>query len=67
MLLYLGSLYQRHFRVGDVVVPILRDVVRQAHEGATFYVRDEDKWVCLHRVEALRAVRDSLHEGDRRL
>jgi DNA-binding IclR family transcriptional regulator len=64
-LLHLGSLYQRHFRIGDVVVPILRDVVKQVHEGATFYVRDGDKRVCLHRVEALRAVRDSLHEGDR--
>jgi len=64
-LLYLGSLYQRHFRTADVVVPILRDMVQQAHEGASFYVRDEDKRVCLHRVDATRAVRDSVHEGDR--
>jgi DNA-binding IclR family transcriptional regulator len=64
-LLYLGSLYQRHFRTGDVVVPILREVAQQVHEGASFYVRDEDSRVCLHRVDATRSVRDSVHEGDR--
>ncbi len=63
-LFYLGSLYQRHFRTADVVVPILRDVVQQVHEGASFYVRDRDKRVCLHRVDASRAVRDSIREGD---
>jgi DNA-binding IclR family transcriptional regulator len=63
-LLYLGSLYQRHFRTADLVVPVLRDVVQQVHEGASFYVRDGDKRVCLHRVDATRAVRDSVHEGD---
>jgi DNA-binding IclR family transcriptional regulator len=64
-LLYLGSLYQRHFRTGDLVVPILREVVQHLHEGASFYVRDADHRVCLHRVDGTRSVRDSVHEGDR--
>ena len=38
---------------------------RELHEGASFYVRDEEQRVCLHRIDAHRAVRDSVHEGDR--
>lgn len=64
-LLYLGSLYQRHFHIGDLVVPVLREVVQQLHEGASFYVRDADSRVCLHRVDGTRSVRDSVHEGNR--
>jgi DNA-binding IclR family transcriptional regulator len=63
--LFLGSLYQRHFRTSEFVPPVLRQIVEELHEGASFYVRDEDQRVCLHRVDAHRAVRDSVHEGDR--
>jgi len=63
--LFLGSLYQRSFRTSEFVPPILRQVVEELHEGASFYVRDEEQRVCLHRIDAHRAVRDSVHEGDR--
>ena len=64
-LLFLGSLYQRHFRTSDIVPPVLKQIVTELHEGASFYVRDGDHRVCLHRVESRQAVRDSIHEGDR--
>lgn len=63
--LFLGSLYQRNFRTSEFVPQVLRQVVEELHEGASFYVRDEEQRVCLHRVDAHRAVRDSVHEGDR--
>lgn len=63
--LFLGSLYQRSFSTAEFVPPVLRQVVEELHEGASFYVRDEEQRVCLHRVDAHRAVRDSVHEGDR--
>ena len=63
--LFLGSLYQRSFRTSEFVPPVLRQIVEELHEGASFYVRDEEQRVCLHRVDAHRAVRDSVHEGDR--
>jgi DNA-binding IclR family transcriptional regulator len=63
--LHLGSLYQRHFRTHEIVPPVLRAVVAELHEGASFYIRDGDRRVVLHRVDAQRAVRDSVHEGDR--
>ena len=62
--LLLGSLYQRHFRTDDIVPPVLEKVAAELHEGASFYVREDDKRICLHRVEATRAVRDSVHVGD---
>jgi DNA-binding IclR family transcriptional regulator len=62
--LLLGSLYQRHFRTADIVPPVLEKVAAELHEGASFYVCEDDKRVCLHRVETTRAVRDSVHVGD---
>ena len=63
--LLLGSLYQRHFKTSEIVPPVLRKVVDELHEGASFYILDGDRRVVLHRVDAVRAVRDSVHEGDR--
>lgn len=63
--LYLGSLYQRHFRTSDIVPPVLRKLVEELHEGASFYIVDGDQRIVLHRVDAPRTVRDSVHEGDR--
>ena len=63
--LSLGALYQKHFRTAEIVPQVLRQIVDELHEGASFYVRDESQRLCLHRVEASRAVRDSIHEGDR--
>lgn len=63
--LSLGALYQKHFGTADIVPPILREIVDELHEGASFYVRDEAQRLCLHRIESQRAVRDSIHVGDR--
>ncbi|HEX2542726.1 MAG TPA: IclR family transcriptional regulator [Caldimonas sp.] len=62
--LLLGSLYQRHFRTAEIVPPVLEKVSAELHEGASFYIVDDDKRICLHRVETTRAVRDSVHVGD---
>ena len=64
-LLKLGSLYQRHFHTADLVPATLRAIVDEIREGASFYVRDGDRRLCLHRVDSLRSVRDAVHEGDR--
>lgn len=63
--LQLGSTYQRHFRIADVVIPVLSRMAAELHEGATFYIAEDGKRVALHRIDASRAVRDSVHEGDR--
>src|SRR5688500_8213520 len=64
-LLSLGSIYQKHFGTAEVVPQVLRQVVEELQEGASFYVRDETHRLCLHRVDSRRAVRDTIHEGSR--
>jgi DNA-binding IclR family transcriptional regulator len=63
--LLLGAMYQKHFGTAELVPQILRQIVDELHEGASFYVRDEAQRLCLHRVESPRAVRDTIHVGDR--
>jgi DNA-binding IclR family transcriptional regulator len=63
--LYLGSLYQRHFRTADIVPPVLRRLAEELKEGASFYIADGEHRVVLHRVDASRTVRDAIQEGDR--
>jgi DNA-binding IclR family transcriptional regulator len=63
--LLLGALYQRFFRTSDLVPPVLEQLAAEVGEGASFYVSDGDQRVCLHRVETTRAIRDSVHIGDR--
>ena len=63
--LHLGALYQRHFHTSEIVPPVLERMAAELHEGAAFYVCEEDKRVCLHRIETTRAVRDSVQVGDR--
>jgi DNA-binding IclR family transcriptional regulator len=63
--LSLGAMYQKHFGTAEIVPQTLRQIVDELQEGASFYVRDESQRLCLHRVESPRAVRDSVHVGDR--
>lgn len=63
--LHLGALYQRHFRTSEIVPPVLERMGAELHEGASFYICEDDKRICLHRVETTRTVRDSVQVGDR--
>lgn len=61
----LGRRYQQSFRLGDMVVPVLRELVARSGETASFYVRDGDRDTCLYRVESPRPIRDAgVAEGD---
>jgi DNA-binding IclR family transcriptional regulator len=61
----LAQLYQRSFRLGDAVMPMLRRLADQCGVTASFFVKEGNTRVCLHRVEPARVVRVSLREGDR--
>lgn len=63
--LYLGAIYQRHFSTSQFVPQVLRRLAEEVNETASFYIREGDTRVCLHRHEASRAVRASVHQGDR--
>jgi DNA-binding IclR family transcriptional regulator len=61
----LAHLYQQSFRLGDAVMPVLRQLAERCGVTASFYVLDVNMRVCLHRVEPSRLVRVFLREGDR--
>lgn len=62
----LGRIYQSSYNLRDAVEPVLRTLVARTGETASFYVRDGDSEVCLHRAPSPNPVRDAgLAEGDR--
>jgi DNA-binding IclR family transcriptional regulator len=63
--LYLGDIYKRHFSPSQYVPQALRRMGEELHETVSFYIREGDFRVCLHRCEADRAIRASVHEGNR--
>jgi DNA-binding IclR family transcriptional regulator len=60
----LGALYQRSLNLGDIVLPLMRELAETSGESVSFYVRDQAVRVCLHRVDSNHAVRFHVHEGD---
>jgi DNA-binding IclR family transcriptional regulator len=61
----LGSIYRRSFDIGDLVRPILQDLVERTLETAAFYVRIGDARVCLYRRNSPRPARHVVEEGNR--
>lgn len=61
----LGSLYRRSFDLGEYVRPVLRTLVAETRETASFYVRDGGQRLCLYRLNSPRAARHHLDEGVR--
>lgn len=65
--LALAGVFQEAFDLRQYVEPVLEDLVREAGESASFFIRDGDHQVCLFRLDGRHAVRDySLRLGDRR-
>jgi DNA-binding IclR family transcriptional regulator len=62
--LQLGALYQRSLQLGDVVLPLMRRLRDASGESVSFYVRQKDLRVCLHRVDSTHTIRDHVREGD---
>lgn len=63
--LHLGYVYQCGFSFSHLVPQVLRQIVDEVQESASFYVRDGDERVCLLRHEPNRSIRDSIHVGNR--
>jgi DNA-binding IclR family transcriptional regulator len=62
--LRLAAHFQRQLRTADLVPAALRRLVEALGEGASFFVREGDRSLCVHRVDASRQVRDVVREGD---
>ncbi|CAN5670241.1 IclR family transcriptional regulator [soil metagenome] len=53
-LVRLGARYQAVFGLRDHVMPVLERLAAETGESASFYVRDGDVRVCLHRVHSMQ-------------
>jgi DNA-binding IclR family transcriptional regulator len=62
--LQLGALYQRSLQLGDVVLPLMRRLRDASGESVSFYVRQKNLRVCLHRIDSTHTIRDHVREGD---
>lgn len=61
----LGAIYQHQFRTSEYIPPVLRRIVEELGESASFYVYENGVRLCLHRVEAnQQIIRDAVREGD---
>lgn len=63
--LRLAQLYQASFRLRDAIYPVLEALTEESGETTSFYVIENGSRLVLFRVEPKRAVRFSIHEGDR--
>lgn len=60
----LGALYQRSLNLGDILLPLMRELMEASGESVSFYVRENAVRVCLHRVDSKHVVRHHVREGD---
>ena len=63
--LRMASNFRDSFRIEDAVAPVLGNLVGEAGETASFFVRDGNLRVCLFSVEPARDVRFFVRAGDR--
>lgn len=63
--LRLAQIFQESFHIREVIEPVLRQLSADSGETSSFYVRQGDYRVVLHRVEPSRSVRVSIREGER--
>jgi DNA-binding IclR family transcriptional regulator len=62
--LQLAAIYQRGLQLADVILPLMRRLRDASGESVSFYVRQKNLRVCLHRVDSTHAIRDHVREGD---
>jgi DNA-binding IclR family transcriptional regulator len=60
----LGSHYQASLNLGDVLLPLMRELNKALGEAVSFHIRDGDRRICLYRVNATFAIRPKVREGD---
>jgi len=63
--LRLAQIFQESFHIREVIEPVLRQLSDDSGETSSFYVRQGEYRVVLHRVEPPRSVRVSIREGER--
>src|SRR5258706_6362031 len=62
--LRLGRAFEKTFDISQHVMPVLEQLSRATHESVSYYVRNNDKRVCLYRVDSANTVRVHIQPGN---
>ncbi|TWG81719.1 IclR family transcriptional regulator [Cupriavidus gilardii J11] len=60
----LHAVYAASFSLEAVVMPVLRELVRETRESAAFHVEQGEHRLCLYRVDSPQPVRDHIRAGE---
>ena len=60
----LGAVYQSAFDLGDIVEPVLQQMVAETSETAAFHVREGKVRISLYRIESPQRIRDHVRQGE---
>lgn len=60
----LGARYQATFQIRDSIEPALVRLGKETGETITFYVREQDRRICLFRVDSPQSIRHHARIGD---
>ncbi|GJG97555.1 hypothetical protein [Cupriavidus pauculus] len=55
----LHAIHSASFSLEEIVMPALRELMRETKESAAFHVRQGDFRLCLYRVDSPQPVRDA--------
>jgi DNA-binding IclR family transcriptional regulator len=59
----LGSRYQASLDLGDVMLPVMRELNLALGEAISFHIRDGDRRICLYRIAATFSIGHQVREG----
>jgi len=59
-----SRIYQSSLRLDQHVLPVLKLLVSETGEGASYFKREGDMRVCLYRVNSERAIQEYVTQGD---
>lgn len=60
----LGAVYQSAFDLGDIVEPVLQQIMGETGETVAFHVREGRVRISLYRVESPQRIRDHVRQGE---
>lgn len=60
----LGAIYQSSLNLGDVLLPLMRQLNQETGEAVSFHVREGDHRVCLYRINSSHTIRTEVRQGD---
>ena len=59
----LGSIYQSSLNLGEVLLPLMRELNHELGETVSFHIREGDHRVCLYRINSRFSIRPEVRQG----